>query len=92
MVLHSLGPSPDLRAAFDDAVERLQRDEQEREEEGPTTTKLYQDAIWGRLPARLRRSLSRREFDRHFSVLQMEREDHAIEIVNWQLREWGVIE
>lgn len=50
----------EMDAAFQDAADRLQRDEAERgETESAWTTIEIQDALWGRLPVAVRRRVSR---------------------------------
>lgn len=77
---------PTTRAWIDDAADRLQRDEGERDEnDASVTSDELVDALWGRLPVAVRRSLKRDDFpDLAFAVMS-ERGDNAAESAVWDL-------
>lgn len=70
-------------AWIDDALDRMQRDEDDRGERETVTTAELLDAIWARLPVTARRTVSRAEFDSAARVRLVERGDDAVETAGW---------
>jgi hypothetical protein len=68
----------EINAAFQDAADRLQRDEAERGEiESTWTTVEIQDALWGRLPVAVRRRVPRGTADVIIAELLRHRGDRV---------------